>query len=460
MATKKIKGVVIPRHDTAINWAKATTFIPSDGELIIFSSDSQSVVDAGYDVSSTIATNLDGSTGSFIPEPSAKTRFKFGDGKTNVNLLPFVSKEVSESDADSATKAWVEEYIDKYDSVSMSASKRDVNVLQIEGVHPVNNNAKLKLLSEGEEGREVHLYSKNLIDEHQWSNEVHYGLRPTYLTRPYLKTNANEDWSTDYAGLGWHVETVTTGELDTEGKIMWEDCDYHYSESPTFALTPNTTYHFIFYIDVVRRSSLESYDDIVDLRISRSYFVQDTTNDVSTHKIALTDSEGCIDSSMITYPTTVAVYGPLYNNRDSSETLVITYDTEPKVQSTYNEFSATPQSGTAVAEAIKAAVDACYKQSMPRPRTWHDWDDDEDYVMTYHSKGNNYDIPLDDNAFMSVRVDKPNEKVIDPEFGRTIPRRDGSGNLWTTEPDHDLDCVPYFMYKALLARVEALEQKA
>lgn len=28
MATKQVKGVIVPRHDTALNWAKAINFVP------------------------------------------------------------------------------------------------------------------------------------------------------------------------------------------------------------------------------------------------------------------------------------------------------------------------------------------------------------------------------------------------------------------------------------------------
>ena len=41
----------------------------------------------------------------------------------------------------------------------------------------------------------------------------------------------------------------------------------------------------------------------------------------------------------------------------------------------------------------------------------------------------------------------------------TIPCRQSNGNLYTNAPMDDLDCVPYSLYKALLERVETLEQK-
>lgn len=62
MSEKTIKSRVINKHDTAANWAKATTFIPMKGEIIV------------YDIDSTY--NYE--------------RIKIGDGVTNVNSLPFV----------------------------------------------------------------------------------------------------------------------------------------------------------------------------------------------------------------------------------------------------------------------------------------------------------------------------------------------------------------------------------
>lgn len=54
------------KHDTAANWAKATTFSPLNGEIIIYDPDTTH------------------------PYP----RVKIGDGKTNVNTLPFIDDSV------------------------------------------------------------------------------------------------------------------------------------------------------------------------------------------------------------------------------------------------------------------------------------------------------------------------------------------------------------------------------
>lgn len=63
MATKSLKTRIQNKHDTEANWAKATTFKPLAGELIIYDKDSN----------------------------NAKPRFKVGDGITTVTSLPFVA---------------------------------------------------------------------------------------------------------------------------------------------------------------------------------------------------------------------------------------------------------------------------------------------------------------------------------------------------------------------------------
>ena len=63
MATKNLKTRIQNKHDTEANWAKATTFKPLAGELIIYDKDSN----------------------------NAKPRFKIGDGITTVTNLPFVA---------------------------------------------------------------------------------------------------------------------------------------------------------------------------------------------------------------------------------------------------------------------------------------------------------------------------------------------------------------------------------
>lgn len=97
MSTKQIKGVIVPRHDTAKNWANAKNFIPRKGELIVYDADTDS-----YD------TTVEINGQSYPVKSSTKVRFKFGDGElqdgvmvgTNVNALPFATAEADIPDTD------------------------------------------------------------------------------------------------------------------------------------------------------------------------------------------------------------------------------------------------------------------------------------------------------------------------------------------------------------------------
>lgn len=65
-AEKNITSRIQQKHDTAANWAKATTFIPKKGEIIIY--------DAEYNTSGV---------------QTQAVRFKIGDGSRTINNLPF-----------------------------------------------------------------------------------------------------------------------------------------------------------------------------------------------------------------------------------------------------------------------------------------------------------------------------------------------------------------------------------
>lgn len=62
---KEIKTRIIQKHDTSENWAKATNFIPKQGEVIVYDIDTQ----ASFE------------------------RFKIGDGVRNINDLPFYTSD-------------------------------------------------------------------------------------------------------------------------------------------------------------------------------------------------------------------------------------------------------------------------------------------------------------------------------------------------------------------------------
>ena len=66
MAEKTIKSRIVHKHDSETNWSRATNFVPKQGELIIYDTD----------------TNY------------SYARVKIGDGTTNVSLLPFFDIDV------------------------------------------------------------------------------------------------------------------------------------------------------------------------------------------------------------------------------------------------------------------------------------------------------------------------------------------------------------------------------
>ena len=101
LATKKeIRGVIVPRHDTAINWSKAVNFTPENGELIIISADNATDVARGYyldsdgNILTSVTVNSNGVNKVCVIKPSDKVRFKFGNGKDNVNALPFQTEAI------------------------------------------------------------------------------------------------------------------------------------------------------------------------------------------------------------------------------------------------------------------------------------------------------------------------------------------------------------------------------
>ena len=109
LATKKeIRGVIVPRHDTAINWSKAVNFTPENGELIIISADNATDVARGYYLDSegnkltsiTVNSNVVNKVRAI--KPSDKVRFKFGNGKDNVNALPFQTEALQGTTSGSA----------------------------------------------------------------------------------------------------------------------------------------------------------------------------------------------------------------------------------------------------------------------------------------------------------------------------------------------------------------------
>lgn len=95
MSDQRIYTRMVQRHGTAIDWSKATNFIPKQGEIIIYDADKEADALRGYYIEYEFPNNyieIDGVE--CVIEPSATTRFKIGNGSDNVNVLPFyVGKE-------------------------------------------------------------------------------------------------------------------------------------------------------------------------------------------------------------------------------------------------------------------------------------------------------------------------------------------------------------------------------
>ena len=84
MSEKIFNGRIKQKHGTASEWSLATTFVPKDGELIVYDVDSNN------------------------PSP----RFKVGNGVDKVNDLPFSDDDIWAAIEDLPTKTYIEEYIE------------------------------------------------------------------------------------------------------------------------------------------------------------------------------------------------------------------------------------------------------------------------------------------------------------------------------------------------------------
>lgn len=79
MAEKNLKARIVHKHDTEVNWLKATTFIPKQGEIIVYD------IDDNY----------------------SYERFKIGDGVQNVNALPFCIQQPDWNQTDEASPNYI-----------------------------------------------------------------------------------------------------------------------------------------------------------------------------------------------------------------------------------------------------------------------------------------------------------------------------------------------------------------
>lgn len=395
MVTKNIKGVIIPRHDTAINWAKATNFVPQDSELVVYKADDVTDVetvetitdaetgDASYSYTATALEAARNPTFECIP--STRVRFKFGDGKTNVNLLPFVTTGVGEASVDSATRAWVKDYINNYDSVAlMEVSKTGLEILQLDDIYPIQNNAKITVSGTGAEpGVTLGFYSENLLTDEcigspgygaseTTSRDDLYGVINITLYVDYSYYTTEEDGSDriaetgiSFIGMGSTSEQYFKVELP-EDAIAFSSV--YFLASGPFGVTsleiPRELFKggntYIIPVEIIPTGNVENPQAGVyfpEQYLKVKYCLQATSTDTYTYSEVAINDDGTLDTSKLTYPTTII--GPSSTNFpsiSSQRTITATYDTEYKVDQHYNAKSAIPQSGTAVAEALDSLV--------------------------------------------------------------------------------------------------------
>ena len=85
MSNKVFNGRIQQKHGTASEWSLATSFIPLDGELIVYDVDNDN------------------------PSP----RFKVGNGVDKVNDLPFSDDDIWAAIEELPTKTYIEEYVNE-----------------------------------------------------------------------------------------------------------------------------------------------------------------------------------------------------------------------------------------------------------------------------------------------------------------------------------------------------------
>ena len=102
LSTKTLNTRVIQKHDTAENWAKAVSFIPKKGEIIIYDADSNN------------------------PQP----RIKIGNGTTTVVNLPFCNKQITDelatlrTDIDTLSTEIPNKYANKFTSNTFNGEQK------------------------------------------------------------------------------------------------------------------------------------------------------------------------------------------------------------------------------------------------------------------------------------------------------------------------------------------------
>lgn len=123
----QIYGHIKNKHDLEVNWLKAVNFTPKDGELII------------YEAETTRDPLPAGRT-----ERYATPRLKIGDGKTNVNDLPFVTSGSSNNNLSSVFYVTL--------TREMGAYLSDVTYAQIKAAYDAGNGIYCKVIGASDSG--------------------------------------------------------------------------------------------------------------------------------------------------------------------------------------------------------------------------------------------------------------------------------------------------------------------
>lgn len=339
MATEKqIKGVIVPRHDTAINWAKATNFQPRKGELIVFDADATNVSYTIDDITtSKVMTNTDKTTSTLTEcNSSDKVRFKFGDGNTNVNLLPFVSSE-------SATQEWAQNYIEAYVNqfepiALLEITKSGKGGVALEDIYPVQNDATLKTTGANET---VYIGEENLV-----TSIPNKGVLTTY-SLSLLGTEVTLQSSSTVSLIDGYAQYT----LKLNSKSLTQICDS--SSTPVVKVA---TSKLALDTDYILRLEFDPTEANATQIILRNAYMIDITNttatDAKTSRI-VSDANGNLNSSAMRYPNSYIM------SKNTNSTITAEYDTEYKVDQSFDKTSVIPQSGIAVQEALDDMIYAC-----------------------------------------------------------------------------------------------------
>ena len=203
MAEKIFNGRIVQKHDTAENWAKATSFVPKQAEVIVYDKDST----YNYE------------------------RFKIGDGTTNVNSLPFVDDALR-----TALLEQINAVDDKVDAVSTLVGDTKVSDqistavdVKMDKVNPTGTGA-FSLNRKADTTVGDYSFAEGRNTEASSS----YAHAEGYTTRAIASASHAEGNSTQATGLNSHAEgdsTIASGaSAHAEGYATETRANYAHAE--------------------------------------------------------------------------------------------------------------------------------------------------------------------------------------------------------------------------------------